>query len=1141
MFKFKNRKSQEIFDSVIAEFDEKQVSIEILCLDPKTKVLTADLRWVCLDDVKVGDELVACDEGETIEARRNRTTKAAGNREKGIYSPKVAGKKHTVRERKMRTTVVEAKWDTFSTALEITFEDGRKITCSPDHKFLYKQRGGSDPIWGYAKKMRIGDKIRSITKTWGESTYEDGWFGGFIDGEGSMSKPSTPGVEINVAQRFNVALERARKYLTERGYGFRQEIDNRSATPAGKLGKDAVAKLCVSRSDEIFNLIGQTRPSRFIGRRWWEGKSLPGKRSSGENTWAVISSIKVVPAQRLVDIQTSTGTFVAEGLVTHNCLKARQLGVTTKVALKFKHRLMFIPNTQAIMASVQKERSELIKRIMDTAYSHCPWWLVPTVIAKNRYDNGSILSIQSGSQAMGLAQGWTPTSIHLCLSPDTLIHLQNGEIKPIKDVVMGDSVITSKRRLAKVKAVVKSHRENEVATELSLWGNYSPLVVTRDHPILTPEGFVPAEDIGKHDFVVMPVRPITRSMKTVMLLHNQRTKPSPNKPPTSQTVKLDDKWGWMCGLYLAEGSAHYSSRLKGIQWDRTIFCVHEKEIERTRVGLGAALGMFQGVRISTRLGTKSSTLTVNNAGLSRWLVENFGHLADGKKIPDWVFSAGEEFVNGLLRGYFEGDGHIPDNTPSITGCSISMPLLIQIRELLASSGFGWSCIYHANAGVRYGRNCRERWQLQLNGDYARRLRAAMGWILVEKKKRAVECAEFYDLEVDAPEHDFCTIHCCVKNSELADYPNPQKMIEEGLFRATHSSRNLFMVLEGTGGGNTGWLADTWRTAKADYPLGKSRLCPIFIPWAMCPDIYPEHDWLRKFPVPEGFKPHEVTRKHVIKCESFIRNTPYLSKVAGRDWKMPIEQVHFWQFNYDTACKTHTQKTWAAQMPADDFEALTGIHDSVFDETVLSEIEEQIYEVRTVGGTTVKERVVPVQAYAIVGHDVDDAFYPDPDLIDRTKESITVEWKSFRGNEYEWTMLPLKPMDESVEMNTMDRLMVYEPPQRGFYYSCGVDTADGLGTEDEGWAVNGGWYIPKSKWLIEELRTLERHEATGKSKMEHRQGQHDDRVRAAAQSYFTAHDFDVLTERSQQRSAPPKKKERPKGPGTANQMAVAEDW
>jgi hypothetical protein len=494
-------------------------------------------------------------------------------------------------------------------------------------------------------------------------------------------------------------------------------------------------------------------------------------------------------------------------------------------------------------------------------------------------------------------------------------------------------------------------------------------------------------------------------------------------------------------------------------------------------------------------------------------------------------------------------------------------------------------------------------------------------------------------------------------SEIADIPNPILTIEEGLFRAAHTSKNLFMVLEGTGRGNTGWLAETWRKSKEGYPKGVERLCPIFIPWVMCPEIYPKADWIRKFPVQNSWQPHDITRKHIAKCESYIRNTPYLAKIAGADWRMPIEQQWFWQFNYDSACKNHTQKTWAAQMPADDFDSLTGIHDSVFDPEVLQGIEDNIYEVRPLGdNNSIKTRRVPVETYAIMGHDVDEIFHPDPDLIDRNKEPITVTWRSYRGQEYEWLMVPLKQMDESIEMNTMDRLVVYDPPQRGNYYAIGVDTADGLGKEDEdrcvlsvtnnrfqgdsdeqvaeyttnkvnsaqvvafaacigawygrnspdgrgakyaieqlrgpgdtcqhqlkmmgfnnhhkprrydskkikdnpgtkegwysnGWsvpmlmsrfqeAVNGGWYIPKSKWLIEELRTLERHETGGKSKMEHRTGQHDDRVRAAAVSYFTAHDFDILTERAQKRASPPRKKEKPKGRGTANQMPVGDDW
>ena len=79
-------------------------------------------------------------------------------------------------------------------------------------------------------------------------------------------------------------------------------------------------------------------------------------------------------------------------------IKARQVGITTKTALKFLHRLLFIPHTQAVMASVQSDKSELIGRILDIAYNRCPWWLVPRRMPKGAFENGSVLSIQSGMQ-----------------------------------------------------------------------------------------------------------------------------------------------------------------------------------------------------------------------------------------------------------------------------------------------------------------------------------------------------------------------------------------------------------------------------------------------------------------------------------------------------------------------------------------------------------------------------------------------------------------------------------------------------------------------------------------------------------------------------------------------------------------------
>lgn len=464
-------------------------------------------------------------------------------------------------------------------------------------------------------------------------------------------------------------------------------------------------------------------------------------------------------------------------------------------------------------------------------------------------------------------------------------------------------------------------------------------------------------------------------------------------------------------------------------------------------------------------------------------------------------------------------------------------------------------------------------------------------------------------------------------SELADIPNPKKTIEEGLIPATHPTRKLLQIHEGTGGGNTGWLADTWRAAKEDFPRGLARFCPTFISWPLATDLYPGADWLKKFPIPEAWSPMTETKKHVRRCELYIRSTDYLAAIAGANWEMPRHQQWFWEFNYRSHVKKHTQKIWFSQMPADDYEALTGKNDLVFDQEVI--------EVRD------RERELGYDIYAITGNSIDDGFDVDPSLIDYEKERIFLNWESFRGMEYSWTLVPLLPFDERDERNAFDKLLVFEPPKEGRNYSCGIDTADGLGHEDEdrcsivmtqsatgnypdvqvaeftsnrinppqtvgfaaalgawygpvcrdprgvkfcieqrerpgddcqlqlklmgfnfqhvmvrydnkkvgerygskeGWyssawsvpflmnrfidAVNGGWYKPNSKYLITELKDLERKITTGgKTKMEHQSGKHDDRVRAAAHSYITRHHLDALQERSTKtynprRNAPP---------------------
>lgn len=72
------------------------------------------------------------------------------------------------------------------------------------------------------------------------------------------------------------------------------------------------------------------------------------------------------------------------------------------------------------------------------------------------------------------------------------------------------------------------------------------------------------------------------------------------------------------------------------------------------------------------------------------------------------------------------------------------------------------------------------------------------------------------------------------------------------------------------------------------------------------------------------------------------------------------------------------------------------------------------------------------------------------------------------------------------------------------------------------AVENGWYIVRSKWLSDELKDVEQKTmASGKTRMDHASGKHDDRAWGAYMAYWTLHQSDVMALRSQKRFEKPK--------------------
>lgn len=454
-------------------------------------------------------------------------------------------------------------------------------------------------------------------------------------------------------------------------------------------------------------------------------------------------------------------------------------------------------------------------------------------------------------------------------------------------------------------------------------------------------------------------------------------------------------------------------------------------------------------------------------------------------------------------------------------------------------------------------------------------------------------------------------------SKVCDYSDPTVQIEEGLFKAVHTGPEILMILESTGNGNTGWWADQWRDNKEFYFQGRSRLYPLFIPWFMTPELYPKREWIEKFKIPEGWRPNPSTLGTIAKCEAYAHSSEALVRIIGKNWKMPREQQWFWEFNYEDAKRRRTEKSWLRHMPCDDYDALIGENDSVFDLDTIENIR--------------SNRQKTVEAYGILGEGIAEKHDPLPEGVDPRAERILVSWKTLHEIRLEWVLMPLIGDPETPGYDPLKKLLIYEHPQKDALYSIGIDTGFGVGGDRtviivnrngrdavpdvqvaefaadditnvevyawamavaayygkfmeegstprfvieqrrkygdscyhalklhgfrnhhhfreydkrtmkpiagvnarEGWwtnewsrplllgtfkhAVENGWYEINSRFTLAEIEALEQIVGTtGKVRQDHRSGEHDDRIFAAAMAYFTFHDNDIMAERSKKK-------------------------
>lgn len=249
----------------------------LFCLDAATRVLTADLRWVPIGDVSVGNELVGFDEQ---------------------LGP----------QNKLRRSTVQVTAPVRRPSYRIVTDVGEFI-ASAEHQWVATnhlgERGPASRRWVRTDALRVGHRICRWVEPWGAlpNEYDAGWLAGFLDGEGHVSDTGN-GNCFGFAQNPGPVLERACALLSKYGFTY-----NLTPMKSGCVGAQIHRGL---------RALGSIRPVRLLPKAplLWEGQRTWNRHSG----YAQVIAIESLGERELIGTQTSTGTFVAEGLLSHNSM-----------------------------------------------------------------------------------------------------------------------------------------------------------------------------------------------------------------------------------------------------------------------------------------------------------------------------------------------------------------------------------------------------------------------------------------------------------------------------------------------------------------------------------------------------------------------------------------------------------------------------------------------------------------------------------------------------------------------------------------------------------------------------------------------------------------------------------------------------
>lgn len=275
------------------------------CVQKDTPILMKDFTWKKAGELVEGDEIIAFEEGlpPGVPLR---------NKESKWQNP-------LNRARQLQTAVVTHNHIEKVECVKVKFTNGYELITTPNHPWLMRSKKDNYIKWRESRDLKPGDRVLRICSPWEQGdTYEEGWMGGFIEGEGSLMKKDDVPSAIQWCQRPTVVKEKADKYADLLGIN---RFDYLPKTNWG-LGKgDCVYTNTLGGKWEVFKWLGKLNLQRLKSHVNYDclGNLYTQNTDANEMETYYVQTVEPCGYHEIAALSTSTSTYIADGFAMHNC------------------------------------------------------------------------------------------------------------------------------------------------------------------------------------------------------------------------------------------------------------------------------------------------------------------------------------------------------------------------------------------------------------------------------------------------------------------------------------------------------------------------------------------------------------------------------------------------------------------------------------------------------------------------------------------------------------------------------------------------------------------------------------------------------------------------------------------------------